>query len=124
MAPTFREWALGIAVAAVIIPTVTLGTLWIARRLARAISQAIARAFAQVVIEVMAPDMAHIGTKISTSLDELRITNTAQHDETAARLHAVEGRQTDVESRLAAVESKLGMRPPDARTRSSDTEGT
>lgn len=117
MHPVWRDWA----TVAVIVPVVSLAAVWMARKVAHWLVAAMEHSFAQVVLEVMAPDMAHLGTKVTTSMDELRLTNTDQHTEVGQRLAAVELRQTDVEARLAAVESKLNIRAPEARTRKEDT---
>lgn len=119
MEPQWRDWV-GIAV---IVPIVTMAAVFFARRSAKWFVAALEHSFGLVVLNVMAPDMARIGTRIAASLDELRISNTADHIATGQRLAAVEERQTDVETRLAAVENRLQMRPPDLRTRITDIDG-
>lgn len=115
---TLRE-IIGVAV---IIPVVSLVAVWTARKVGRWFMEAASRSFAQTVLDVMAPDMAHLGTKITSALDDFATTNTAEHAKVQTRLTGVEGRLTDVEARLAVVESKLQIRPPDARTRVTDRE--
>lgn len=118
------EWNwVDIAGVAIVVPTVSLAAVFIVRVSARWIMHAVENSFGAVVLAVMAPDMAHIGTKIAGSLDELREANTRDHRKTADRLSAVEDRETDVETRLAAVERKLNIRPPDLRTRIGDPDG-
>lgn len=116
-APSWREW---VAVA-VVVPVVSMVAVWAARRLGRWIINAVARSFAGIVLDVMAPDMAHLGTKVTTAVDELGRTNTREHVKTAARLMEVETRLTGVESRLAALE-RIAGRAPSERTRSTDKE--
>ena len=105
---------------AVVIPVVSLIAVWIAKRLGRWFMRALSRSFAETVLAVMAPDMAHLGTKVSTSIDDLRKSNSADHTEVQGRLSGVEHRLADVETRLAAVETRLSVRQPDVRTRSTD----
>jgi hypothetical protein len=111
---------IGAATAAVVIPVVSMLAVWLARKVGRWIARSLSNSFAGVVLDVMAPDMAHLGVKVSASIDELRQSNTSDHTETGDRLTDVEHRLTDVEHRLAGVETRLAPRPPDARTRSTD----
>lgn len=113
--PSWREWA-GVAV---IVPVVSMLALWAARRIGQWIAVAMARSFAGVVLDVMAPDMAHLGTKVTTALDELRVSNTGDHVKTSGRLVDVEHRLTEVETRLAGLE-RIAGRTPQARTRATD----
>lgn len=108
--------------AAIIVPVVSLIAVWAARKVGRWVLRSMERSFAQVVLDVMAPDMAHLSTKVTSSLDELRNTNNSDHHEVQSRLGGVEGRLAEVEARLASVESRLGVRPSDARTRVTDKE--
>ena len=105
---------------AIIIPVLSLTAVWAARRLGAWLTKSVANSFGQVVLEVMAPDMAHLSTKVTTSLDELRWANSADHTAVQVKLGVVDERLTDVESRLHAVESLLNIRPPGARTRATD----
>jgi len=106
----------------VIAPILSLGAVWAARHVGRWLMRSMSSSFGQVVLEVMAPDMAHLSTKVTASLDELRVTNTTDHTRVQTRLDGVDVRLVEVESRLAAVETKLNIRPPDLRTRATDQE--
>lgn len=113
----------------VIIPVLSLVALWAARRIGRWFTRSVSRSFAEVVLEVMAPDMAHLSTKVTGAIDDLNHMNTVQHAkvqgelvEVKSELVGVKGRVSDVESRMAKVEALLNIRPPDARTRATDTE--
>lgn len=109
-----------IVAAAVVIPVLSLVALWAARKTGHWFVVSMSHTFGQVVLDVMAPDMAHLSTKVTSSLDELRYTNTADHAAVQESLEVVDERLSDVESRLQAVESLLNIRPPNARTRATD----
>lgn len=100
---------------AVIIPVLSAVVLWTVKRVGRWLTAALTASFASTVSEVMAPDLIRMGVRLGQSIDELKLTNSAQHVE-------VEHRLSEVEHRLAAVESKLATRSPDARTRATDKE--
>jgi hypothetical protein len=125
--PVSEDGLSGWAVFALVVPAVSLTVsaliYFLAKKFGKWFVAAIERSFGQVVLNVMAPDMATLGIRIASSLDELRESNSEDHRQTGLRLTAVEGRQTDVEHRLAAVEKKLNIRPPETRTRLTDTEG-
>lgn len=78
--------------------------------------------YGETIRDVMAPELAHLSTKVSSSLDEFAHVNSLDHAKVQGRLEGVEGRLTDVETRLATVEGLLHIRPPGARTRATDTE--
>ncbi len=105
----------GVIVAASTAVTIALA-LWMSKLVGRWFAKSVARSFGEQVVEVMAPDMARLGTRLGTAIDELRISNTAEH-------HADQARLSAVEVRLERVESKLGLRPTDTRTRITDHEG-
>ena len=106
---------------AVIVPVVGVLAVWVSRRVGRWFMTAVMNTFAETVSEAVAPDLARLAHRVGTSVDELRLANTADHTETGRRLGSVESRLTDVEARLASVESHLDIRPPDSRTRKEDT---
>ncbi len=110
----------GDVVTAVLVAAITALTiavvLWMGKVAGRWFTKSLAHTFGEQVVEVMAPDMARLGNRLGQSIDELRLSNTFEHRADQARL-------TLVEVRLAAVEHKLGIRPPDTRTRATDTEG-
>lgn len=78
--------------------------------------------FAEAASKAVAPDLAHLGHGIRTSVDELRVANASEHTEVQRRLGDVESRLHDVESRLASVETHLTVRSPETRTRIDDKE--
>src|SRR5436190_1631497 len=92
------NWSDWIGVA-VFVPTVSLTVsaliYFLAKKLGRWFVAAVERSFGQVVLNVMAPDMARLGIRIASSLDELRESNSEDHRQTGLRLTAVETRQTD-----------------------------
>jgi hypothetical protein len=108
--------------AAILIPVVAAAALWLFRRLGQWLLRSMQRSFGQVVLEVMAPDMAHLATKVTRSVDEMREQNTADHARVQGELVDVKVRLTDVEERCAAIEHLLHIRPPGARTRATDME--
>jgi hypothetical protein len=107
--------------AAILIPVVAAAALWLFRRLGQWLLRSMQRSFGEVVVEVMAPDMAHLATKVTRSVDEMREQNTADHARVQGELVGVKVRLTDVEERCAAIEALLHIRPPNARTRVTDT---
>lgn len=113
-----------VVIIAIVLPVMSLGSVWAARRLGQWVLNSVQHSFGQVVVEVMAPDMAHLGTKLSSALEELNATNAAEHAKVQGRLTVVDERLSDVEKRLEVVESKLNIRPPNARTRATDTPTT
>jgi hypothetical protein len=80
--------------------------------------------FAEAASAAVAPDLAHLGHRLGTSVDELRIANTTEHRADQARLGAVEIRLDAVEARMASLESRLPGRLPNIRTRITDIETT
>lgn len=118
-APTWQDWALGAATVAIIVPIVSMAAVWVAKRIGNWIANALSRSFAGVVLDVMAPDMAHLGTKVSTSLDDLRKSNTNDHVQTTRRLVEVETELAELNVRVAGLE-RIAGRSPAARTRSTD----
>jgi hypothetical protein len=114
MNATNAEIINGVIVAAATAVAIAL-VLWIAKMFGRWFTSALARSFGEQVVDVMAPDMARLGNRLGQAIDELRVANTNEHNADQARL-------ASVEHRLAAVESKLGMRPQESRTRVTDKE--
>jgi len=128
----WREWVS----VALIVPAAGVFAIWaahmigkLARWFGRRTVQNVSRIFAGVVVEWMAPEMAHQSTRVTAAISELRESNSMDHQTTSDRLTAVEERQTEVEAsvdnmavRLGAVEQRLNIRPPDARTRATDKE--
>ena len=128
----WKEWVS----VALIVPAAGVFAIWLAHMIGKAGSwfgrrtvQNVSRIFAGVVVEWMAPEMAHHSVRVTAAIAELREANSADHQTTSARLTAVEERQTEVEAsvdnmaeRLGAVEQRLNIRPPDARTRATDKE--
>ncbi len=114
MNATNGDIAQGVLIAAITALSIAL-VLWIGKLVGRWFTKSVARSFSEQVVEVMAPDMARLGTRLGSSIDELRIANTAEH-------YADRTRLTAVEVRLERIESQLGIRPPDARTRFTDSE--
>jgi hypothetical protein len=110
-----------IIAAAILIPVVGAAALWMFRRLGQWLLHSMQRSFGLVVVEVMAPDMAHLATKVSASVDDMREQNTRDHANVQVQLGMVDDRLTDVEARCAAIEQLLHIRPPGARTRITDT---
>lgn len=105
------------------ITALTIGVvLWMGKVAGRWLVKNLARTFGEQVVEVMAPDMARLGTRLGSAVDELRIANHAEHTEVQHRLGGVENRLTDVEHRLTTIEHRLDIRPPEARTRVTDKE--
>jgi uncharacterized membrane protein YhiD involved in acid resistance len=110
-----------VVAAAILIPVVAAAALWLFRRLGQWLLRSMQHSFGQVVLEVMAPDMAHMTTKVTASVDDMREANSADHARVQAQLGVVDDRLTDVEARCAAIEALLHIRPPNARTRVTDT---
>lgn len=111
-----------VIVAAATAVTIALA-LWSAKLIGRWFTRSVARSFSEQVVEVMAPDMARLGTRLGSAIDELRMTNTTEHRADQARLTAVEHRLDAVEDRLVALDGRLPYRAPGTRTRESDNEG-
>ncbi len=114
MNATNGDIATGVLVAAITALTIALA-LWFGKIAGRWFTRSLAHSFSEQVVEVMAPDMARLGTRLGSAIDELRMANTAEH-------YADRTRLTAVEVRLERIESQLGIRPPDTRTRATDTE--
>lgn len=115
--------------AAIFIPVITLAAVSGARAIGRGIrrvgrwaARQMRAFYGETIRDVMSPELAHLSTKVSSSLDEFAHVNSLEHAKVQGRLQGVEGRLTDVEARLATVEGKLNIRPPDARTRATDKE--
>ncbi len=115
----------GVMIAAITALTITL-VLWMGKIAGRWFTKALSHSFGEQVVEVMAPDMARLGTRLGSAIDDLRESNTLEHRADQARLTSVEQRiaamEESTDTRLMAIESKLGMRAPDARTRAGDQE--
>ncbi len=111
----------GMIVAAGTALTIAL-VLWSGRLIGRWFTRSVARSFSEQVVEVMAPDMARLGTRLGQSIDELRISNSAEHRADQKRLAAVEERLDAVEDRLVALDGRLPYRPPGTRSRTTDQE--
>ncbi len=112
MNATNGDIAQGVLIAAVTALSIAL-VLWMGKIAGRWFTKALSHSFGEQVVEVMAPDMARLGTRLGTAIDELRVSNTAEHIADQKRL-------TAVEHRLEAVESALGIRSTDTRTRFTD----
>jgi hypothetical protein len=108
--------------AAILIPIISLIAVWAVRTFGKWMLTSMQRSFGLVVVEVMAPDMAHLATKVTASIDELNTRNTADHLVVRGRLDGVEHQLAVIEIRLVTVENRLGIRPPDARTRATDRD--
>ena len=115
------EIANGVLIAAITALTIAV-VLWASKAIGRWFTRSVARSFSEQVVEVMAPDMARLGTRLGSAIDELRITNTTEHHADQARLTAVEHRLDAVEDRLVQLDGRLPYRPPGTRTRETDPE--
>lgn len=111
-----------VAVGAAIIAIVSFVAVKVARAIGRWFTKAAMRTFAETVSEAVAPDLAHLGHRLGSAIDDLRSANATEHTEVQRRLSDVESRLHDVESRLAAVETHLTWRSPDVRTRATDPQ--
>lgn len=123
MSATDGEIATGVIVAATTALTIAL-VLWMGKIAGRWFVKSLSHSFSEQVVEVMAPDMARLGNRLGQSIDELRVSNTAEHRADQKRLSGVEERLDAVEERLIALDGRLPHRPTDARTRETDTEET
>jgi hypothetical protein len=83
---------------------------------------ALRHTLAETVSDVVAPDLARLGNRLGSAVDELRVANTNEHRADQARLAAVEDRLDAVEDRLVALDGRIPHRPSDARTRVTDQE--
>ena len=111
----------GVVVAAITAGTIAI-VLWIGKLIGRWFSRSVARSFSEQVVEVMAPDMARLGNRVGQAIDELRISNTAEHQADQKRLSAVEDRLDAVEDRLVQLDGRLPYRPPGTRSRVTDPD--
>lgn len=111
-----------VAIGAGIVALASYLVVKVARAVGRWFTKALMRTFAETVSGAVAPDLARLGHRLGTSVDELRASNAVEHTEVQRRLGDVETRLHDVETRLVGVESHLTIRPSDERTRATDKE--
>ncbi len=116
MNATNGDIAQGVLVAAITALFIAL-VLYMGKVAGRWLTKALAQTFGQQVVEVMAPDMARLGNRLGQSIDELRVANSDEHRVDREQMK-------EFGTRLAAVESVLGIRPTDARTRAGDNPET